>query len=398
MNSPNITATPSAVPPVNAGGQDGALSLDASDAALDTALMGVLTGASKTQTPPLPAAGNPDAAPAPSQDGDPGQVEPEGTPTTDGEPEGEPKVEDDGKVLSQTGDAELDAALNDLTPAMRKHVVEVSKLLGDTVKPGELPRIGQLLSERHQLAETVATLTRERDEALQKAEAGGTPASATGTVALPENVAKLKSIGEVRARAVTARDSIRAIEDFLEENPEGGEVGGRTYSKKEMVQLKRQWQDELEALPQRQEQLQQTERFTQAQAQTRRQVLADYPWLNDPQHPVTSKIADAIKAVPLLKTTVAPEYWAAVLIRGKQAMDAELAQRKTKGNGGSPAVTPGVKPVGKVPARNPHAGGGGATAQPGKAMDRFRSALPKKGEKVTDDVMEAALSALPSRV
>lgn len=388
MNS-QIPASTSAAAPVNAGANDVGNPLDAGDAALEQALMGVLPGALKTSdTPKSSATDDPAAEPAPLQPGEPGEDSTKATPATEGEPEGEPEGADKN-VLSQTGDTELDAALAALTPEMQQHVAELQteiarQVVAGTLKSGQVPRFTELLRDRHEMAAALSESNRERDEALAKAEASTRPAA---PVAMPETVARLKSLPEVKARGVELRGYIRSLERYLTQNPEGGEIGGKPVSAAELRETIWRHQDELDLLPERAEQIETQAAQTQRLQEISKVARQNHPWLNDAAHAETKTVRDFLKKNPGVD-----ELTAAALVRGLKSLEAEVTARNGKTNGTKPTLT---RPVGKVPLGKPHAGGGVATGRAVAPLQKFKAALPKAGEAVTEDHLESALANLP---
>lgn len=395
-------AHPAAVvpnPPVNAGGQT---AVPITTDALELALMGAASPApvSPTEEAPTPGAppdpANPDAPSAGVETGN--EITTEAP--TDGEPGDTPGATDDGEdkqVLSQTntGDAELDAVLTGLTPAMRAKVVEVGRLLeSGALKPGEVPRIGQLLAERHEMAESISTLQKENEELKTARETGGDTPPLQST--LPPEVAKLKTVGEVKARAVLARQSVRALESFLLRNPEGGEVGGKVLAREEIVDKLDYWKTELDALPDRAEQLQ-TQADAQAQLQQFNNVARqNHPWLNDPENAEAKAVREFVKQNP--GTTLLS---AAAYLRGLKSLENEFKTRNGQANGNGKAAVKApfgtaargdTRPTalqGKVPLGKPHAPNGSAAPKPVP----IKFIPPKPGTRITEDHLENALLA-----
>ena len=394
--------------PVNAGGITAV-----SEDALETALMGAFAPASPkpSEPPPPPAAGDPDEATAPPPSYAPGQTtDPAGTPAEDAPTDGEPPAEGEGQtVLSQTGDSDLDAALAGLTPAMRTKVVEVSQALAaGTLKPGEIPRIGQLLAERHEMADTITTLQKENEQLRSNPPERGLQAASTTD--LPESVAKLKSVGEVRAAVDLNKRVARAINKHLQlrsadapetvydtqtGQPANVEADGKRYrSKEQLVDELERATDELEALPQREAQIAQGEQIRSSHAQLQGQLLKRYPHLTNPEHAETQVYRTAL-ALPVIAQHPGGPLIAYKLARGHAIVQAEMAA--ANGNGkpvfGTPP-RPGTPLRGKVPLGKPSApAGGAAPPKPGKT--RFNP--PKPGDKVTESHLENALLALPRR-
>lgn len=423
MSDP-ITATPSGQPPVNAGANAGANKPTRVGAAdLETALMEASTAAAnppEASTPP--AQGGPDPEPETPQPGTSGEIQTPETPPAEGEPQ-PAQGGDDQTALSQTGDAELDAALAPLTPAMRKHVATVSALLGDNaLTPGEIPRIGQLLHERHELSQTIAQLTQERDELKTQVESGSRAGSAGATAggSLPPEVVSLKSPGEVLARKNQLQNVIRSANNALIKHPNGNvansdgepkwKFGNQEFTREEIADEITNCQVVLDALPDRLQQLQAQQQLTEARKQYQQQTRSNYPWLTDPQNPRTKAVQQVLRDIPALAQTADPEYVAAIIVEGRKVLEAEKAARSNGHGNGRPAKagTPnplgvpalagsGARPAGKVPVGKPHTMSGAALPTPGEAMKRFQATLPKPGERVTTAKLEDVLAALPPR-
>jgi hypothetical protein len=202
----------------------------------------------------------------------------------------------------------------------------------------------------------------------------------------------LKTVQEVKARLDTVQAHAESLTDFLDANTgdrntvydaESGETvnteadGKRFFTRTQLIARRAELRAEARALPERGRELLQHAQFTQAQAVAKKQVLADFPWLGDPEHPETKQVAATLAQVPQLNQTQTPEYWAAVYTRGLKSMNDELAARKgtgnghSNGNGKSVFGNAGQRPASKVPVRQVAAtpGGGGA---PSAAPDRVK--------------------------
>ena len=352
---------------------------------------------SSEEQPASPTAGDPSAAPAAPPTDENGQTDLEQTPSAEGEPETTPEANDGQTVLSQAETEALTAELGKLTPAMRRHVLEVGRLLeSGQLQKGEVPRIGKLLADQHALAETVQTLTRERDEALSKVE--GRESRVEGQT-LPEGVSKLKTLGEIKARQTNVRATIRTVEDALTRHPQGNaeadangeprwQFGNQSLTRAQIADGLQGFREELDALPERAEQIQQQAQFQQARIQARAKIVADFPYLNDPENPDTKQAQQLLKTDPNLSKYAHGDYLALALARGHRELQAEKAARqKTGGNGaGKPTLT---RPVGKVPAKLPHAPAGGVAARGNAAA----FVPPKPGTRINSNHLEDALLA-----
>jgi hypothetical protein len=263
--------------------------------------------------------------------------------------------------LSQP-DNELTTALAGLNEDAKKHLIEVAQAIakGET----SIGQVKRQLKLGRQENEELAQL-REKVKELE-----AQPPAITTHAALPPTVAKLKTVEEVEQRQELAETSVRAIEDFLEENPQGGAIGDKEFTRAELIQRKRAFQDELKALPKYAQALQQQAQFRHVQSENRKQVLADFPVLNDPENPDTKTAREFLKN-PLVANHPTPEYVALALARGHRELQTELAARKT--GKVAAALKPGTRPPaatkpGTVPAGKPHAASSApARSQPASA-------------------------------
>jgi hypothetical protein len=263
-------------------------------------------------------------------------------PETTENPEPEASEETDLSQPPQTGNAALDAVLKDLNPDAVKHFVEIA----NAVQSGETS-IGQVKRQFKLGKEENAELAKLREENERlKAQP---PAATAGQ--LPDSVAKLKTAAEVDAREAQAQDSIDAIENFLEENPQGGDIGnGQTFTRQQLVERKRALQQELRALPQQRKALEQSAQFERQQAEVTTATRRDFPQLNDPENPDTKLASDLVKGTPLLNAFPNRDYLALALAVGHRTLQADLNRRKA-GPAGKPVQT---QRPGTVPAKKPH--------------------------------------------
>lgn len=268
---------------------------------------------------------------------------PEAEPVAEGE-NPEPAEAGESEDLSQSDDSELNEALKGLNADARKHLIEMAQAVekGETTL-GQLKRqlkLGRQENEElQQLREKVKTLESQ-------------PPVTSAPPNIPTTVAKLKTVEEVEQRQETAESSIRAIEDFLEENPSGGMIGDREFTRPELIARKRALQDELKVLPKWSAQIVQRQQFSQQQAEARKQIVKDFPVLNDPENPDTKMAREFLKN-PLVQSHVAADYMALALARGHRELQAELVKRKAT----TLTAKPAAKPAGAVPVGKPHAGG-----------------------------------------
>lgn len=413
MNSNTASATTPA--PVNAGAENAAQTpapgARVSMADLDNALMGAMSQAAPDDNdtaPELPAPGSPADDQTLPPEVAPGN-EPEGSPDGGGdggtEPSGEPEGEPSGgatDVLSSTGNQELDAALSGLTPAMRTHVVSLAgKLKDGSLRNGEVPRIGQLLADRHAMAETITQLTRERDEAVASASADAPARQAGAGPTLPDEIVKLKTYGEVVARQQLARENLREVQRALRRvGPDGtytanaGTEAAKTYTLEQLEAAETRWQGEVDALPTRAVQIQEDAKVARTQAEARQQLGEAYPWVNDPESAQMKAVQARLKQAPWLRNFASPEYAAHVWNLGEKAAAAERAGRQAGGNGngangnGNGRVQ---RPIGKVQPGKPHTPSSNAV-QPSDAMRKFQASLPKPGARITSKTLEETLA------
>ena len=268
---------------------------------------------------------------------------PEDEPKAEGD---EPKTEEaDETDLSQTDDKKLAEALKGINADGRKHLLEMVK----AVESGETT-LGQL---KRQLK-----LGRAENEELQNLrkeveQLKSNPPVASEAKDIPPTVAKLKTAAEVEARSELAETSIRAIEDFLEENPQGGAIGEKEFTRAELIARKRAFQDELKVLPKQAQAIQQQAQFEKTKVEVRAKTVQDFPVLQDPEHPDTKTAQQFIKANPFMGLFPNQDYLALALARGHRELQTELAAR-TKGKAGQRPV---AKPTGTVPAGKPHSAG-----------------------------------------
>ena len=331
------------------GGQNGASGIPAgilnrSDLANVLAQMDGETAADDND----PSTGAADATPEVAADESPTADNPDNTDLPETEPaaEGEnpetAEAEDDD--LSQSQDSELNEALKGLNADARKHLIEAAQAVqnGETTL-GQLKRQLKLGRQENEELQQL----REKVKALESQ-----PPVTSAPPNIPPTVAKLKTVEEVEQRQETAESSIRAIEDFLEENPSGGMVGDKEFTRQELIARKRALQDELKVLPKWSAQIVAKQQFSQQQAEARKQIVKDFPVLNDPEHPDTKMAREFLKN-PLVQSNVAADYMALALARGHRELQAELVKRKA----GTLTAKPAAKPAGAVPVGKPHAGG-----------------------------------------
>lgn len=348
---------------------------------------------------------DPDNPIAPAESGEPGQdtLPPEETPESDGDtpPLQSEETEPD---LSQADNADLAEALKGLNPDAQEKLIEMAQAIakGET-SLGELKR-------GHKLGETVAQLKQQLEELQQQREEGRETAIKPSS--LPEPVAKLKTLDQVKAHAQTARDIVRKLERFVRQNPEGGEwVDGKTYTADQYYQAIDRYQAELDALPDRAQQIHQQEQVSQVRSQAKQMFEKEFVWARDDESPQMKEISERLKAVPWLNEFPEPRMAAHQYNLAEAAVNAELAAKKTpveaakaardlmrrmpwlpkvlsspeyaaigKGNG---ARATGATLQGKVPLGKPHSAAGAAAprAAEGASVKSALDAVSKNGDR-----------------
>lgn len=342
-------------------------------------------GGEETETPPLPPVkGDAPTTDKPTEQPDDAQTD---TPPSDEQTQADEQSSEDGEVqtdLSHTDDnAELTEALAGLNADAKKHLAEMARAIasGDT-------SIGQL-KRGHKIAEEFKAQIEELNAKIEDLSAERGAGSATTNAITPKNlppeIAKLKTIEEVEQAAEKAKAAVRFLEDFLDENPNGGEIGGQSYTRQEIKAKKRAWQDDLEALPKQAHALIRNHEFQTRMNAARSDMETDYPWLKQADHVETKAVKTLVKVAPW--QTALPEYSAAVWNRGHKSLQDELAQRKS---GGKP---PGAsaRPQGKAPLGKPHTTQ--AAAPKGSERASANSALigvMEKGDKTSLAALIAA--------
>ncbi len=296
-------------------------------------------------TSPTPA---PNADPEALVKNPPPQAEPANENLTEEEKaEAAAKAEAEAKAdetdLSQTEDKALNEALAGLNDDGKKHLFEMVKAVETgEISLGELKRNWKL--GRKENEELVKLRT--ENEQLRQA-----PPTVTTAANLPPTVAKLKSVEEVEARRDLCEQSIDALEDFLEKNPQGGAIGEQEFTREQIIDRKRAFRDELKVLPKQAQAIQQRQQHAQVQSENRKQVETDFPVLKDPENPVT-KLAREFLKDPSIQRLAAPDYTALALARGHTELQKELASKVA----GKVAAKP-VARTGTVPAGKPHSAG-----------------------------------------
>jgi hypothetical protein len=178
-----------------------------------------------------------------------------------------------------------------------------------------------------------------------------------------------KSVAEVEKR----EEQLQGVLDWCEDNAEGGDSNGQSFSAEEVKQMRRQARDEMKKLPGQKQQLQQQAeqqaQFTQQQQSARSEVFKLLPELKDPENPETQRVNEMITKMPMLKSMfVSPEMAALTWQLGEAALKERLAKRSggRTGQAGKPTVqSPKPKVAGQVKTGRPASGAGtGASARP----------------------------------
>lgn len=260
--------------------------------------------------------------------------------------------------LSQL-EPEVAEALKGLNGDAQKHLIEIAQAVanGETTI-GQVKRQFKLGKAENEELQTL----RQRVQELE----ARPPVAAASNV--PPSVAKLKTVEEVEARTEQLQDSVQAIEDFLDENPNGGQIGEQEFTRAQLVQRKRGLQEELRALPKQAQALQATARLTQEQATVRAGVVKDFPYYADETNPDAKLAREMIQGTPAIKAFPNMDYLALALARGHRELQAEKTKRAAGRLGaaakaGVQASRPGVKP-GVVAAAKPHTAVSAATKAP----------------------------------
>lgn len=242
----------------------------------------------------------------------------------------------------------------DLTAALADLPKEQADALVAMAKTGELPRIAKLVAQLHQHDATIEEQQRKIEE-LEAAQSNPPATTSSGETALPEPVAKLKTLSEVKQTQRTAQKTLDYIENLFEEQPYNGDpeskqytVGQQTFSRRELLAEKRAAQATLRSLPERAEQIQQQTRFEAERTQARAAFTEAFTWAKDPQSNQSKEIAACLKANPWMKTFVNPDWIAAQMLYGYKPLMQQLEARKSGNGNGKPAngtpriVTPRV--------------------------------------------------------
>lgn len=295
------------------------------------------------------------------------------------------EVADTASAEAATSDnTELNQALDGLNDDARATLVELAKEIAEGKT--SLGKLKQGHRNERKLLDRLAELEAKLDGQTETVEA-----IAPSSVKLPEEVAKLKDCNEIKAREQKARQAIRQLERTLRTATDGDGnylVGETAYSADQIDRAIEVWQDELDALPERSQQLQQQSAM-QAQRREFRQVFEkDYPWVKDQDSPQNQAIKEVIRRFPQFKQSAAPEYFAYVWHLGEKAAEAERVGRQN-GHLTKPVAT---KSVGKVPAAKPHSGASASSKIEPKAS--FDSAFSRYKTDRSKDALNALIGSI----
>ena len=331
-------------------------------------------------SPPAGAQSAPEAPATPTGEETAGENLESGEPKPDGAetPAGETET-----VLSQS---ELQQAVAGLPPELQEHLAKVI-----AERPGEIPRISKLLTEKHQAEATIETLQAELDELK---ESRVVTSAATATAALPEAVTKLKTVEAVEAELDRVSTDIEQLTDFLDANPGSLEaeyqVGDKTFTRQQLINRRADLRVLAKALPKQAQALTHQAQFKTARTEAVNQLVRDYPQWNDANH-ADVKLAKQLAKLPQFAREQNGDYLALAVATGDRVLKAELAARSRNGK----PTLPATKPAGKVPAAKPHVAVA-AAAPSGAGLKTFQAALPKPGVKVKGADLERVLASLPA--
>jgi hypothetical protein len=277
-------------------------------------------------------------------------------------------------------DAELVAAFKEFSPNQRQAALELAK----NCKPGEIPRIATLLTERHQARETIEQLSAELEE-TKAAAANGAATAAPVTAAMPATVAKLKTVAEVTARLEEVQGQNEAIQDFLDANPGDAQaeyqIGDKLVTRAQLIQQRAAIRSELKALPQRQGQLEWTAKVAGQQQEVQKFLKEKVPQFFAEGNPVGEAARKLAKSDPYVASLPNRDFVALCLAVGEAELRKQL----------QPAAKPvAAKPNGTVPLGKPHANGA-AAGKP--ANGNLATAISRHATERSKDSFAAILSA-----
>lgn len=340
---------------------------------------------------PLPS----EATPASAQDAPEDSTTPAGSDSPGQEtlppeqtPPASPKDNADGSEVLSQSDAQLNEALAGLDDTQRTQLVD---MLQDVAS-------GQAswndLKKGHKLTGQIEQLKREFQEQLDslKADRELETTAPAPALEMPSGVAKLKTLGEIQARKVAVKDQLRAVNRYLATHSGEAEtvyeINGQPLTREYLVGKSEELQAEAEALPERAQQIVQQAQFREVRNAARVQIARNFPQLNDPENADAKATAQLLKD-PRFGGEPHADYLALAMATGHRVLQAELAERKAKGNGGTPA-----RFAGRVPAGKPHMGNSLAAprgASDGQRTAQLRARAAQGDSEAVTGLLEASL-------
>jgi hypothetical protein len=240
-------------------------------------------------------------------------------------------------------------------PTVQKHISDLAKLLKDQgLSIGEVKRIGKLLKDKGDLGSQVQELQRKIDE-LSTGGAGARPQPAAAADAGPFG----HVTDEAGLRQVMRQ--MHEIQDFIDDNPDGGSFNGKEFSADEVRAMRKDVRKALELhIPERRQQIAMEGQVRQQQTQVTQAVRKIAPELYDPENPASQRMQQIIQQHPYVAQLPDRDYAAAAFALGDQI----LQQRLAKAN--SPAT--GAKGAGSTAGRMPAAQGRPQSGKPAVAV------------------------------
>lgn len=212
-----------------------------------------------------------------------------------------------------------------------------------------------------------------------------------------------------RKHEASLRRLMRDVEETLEDYPNGNvpkptgdepdqwKFGNQTFTRRELVDAKRRYRDQLDALPARISALDSQAAFQNRQAAIRKEIQSKWTWLADPDHPETAAVQKFISENPILKSLPSPEHAAAAFIRGAKDLERELKLRtagaSANGAGAAGSRAGARPPNGKIPVGRPHAAAGGVPARNG-GQPNTKQALAGVFKDRSEDSLTRLFSAM----
>jgi hypothetical protein len=277
----------------------------------------------------------------------------------------------DGNDLSQSSSTSVAS-----DPEVQKHLTELSEALArGEISIGELKRINKAVHKARDAEGQLESL-RAEVEALKTARTE-TPPATPATPEADNPFGNLKSDEDVRRMTREMHDLL----DWAEDYPDGGVRKGKEFSADEVRLLRKEARRALDLhLPAQRERLVAETQLAEQRQQSQQWMRQNFPSYTDPENAMARRAKELLAGDPLLRRYPNADYLALALVKGDEALRAELAARQ------KPAAKPAPKPA--VPSAKPNAavtsGGGPRPAgadsklQSAKQMvekDRSRSAL-----------------------